>query len=53
MKILMLICLLGVGLLTACGGGPTAPAESEIGHSAPPPTPTPPSPCRPYPKCVS
>ena len=57
MRVLLAICLIGIGLLVGCGGGggPTAPKEI----SAPPttevtPAPAPtPEPCRPIPKCLS
>jgi hypothetical protein len=54
MKVLLAICLIGIGLLSGCGGGPTAPKEV----SAPPfseitPIPTPvPQPCRPVRNCL-
>jgi hypothetical protein len=54
MKVLLAICLIGIGLLVGCGSGPTAPKEvlaPPIAEITPVPTPTP-GPCRPLPKCL-
>jgi hypothetical protein len=55
MKVLLAICLIGIGLLVGCGSGPTAPkagsAPPPVTEVTPVPTPTP-EPCRPIRKCL-
>ncbi len=60
MRILFAICILVVGVVAGCGGGPTAPGDGNtdtarvtpVPTAAPRPAPTPGVPCRPYPKCL-
>jgi hypothetical protein len=56
MRVLIAICILVVGALVGCGGGPTAPNDTATQVTPVPtplhPAPTPNLPCRPYPKCL-
>jgi len=52
MKAVLAICILVIGVLVGCGGGPTAPKDTAVQLTpGPTPAPTPVGPCRPFPKC--